>query len=290
MRIQELEYHSPASLAEACRLLRSHGPGAKIIAGGTDLLVDLKRGLLTARHLVALDKVRELKGIERADGGLWIGPLATPNMLAGSDLVRELLPALSEAAASMAGTQIRNLGTIGGNLCSAVPSADLPPCLLTVEAELRLVTRDGERRLPIREFFLGPRRTALRPGEILAGISVPALPGGTGTAYEKFQLRDASALAVVGAAARLTVADGRILRAIIAIGAAAPTPLRIEAAGEFLEGKKPAEGEFARAGELAAESVRPISDIRGSQEFRRDLSRALTVRALKRCLERAGPR
>ncbi|MFC1679117.1 FAD binding domain-containing protein [Elusimicrobiota bacterium] len=288
MRIEELEYHTPESLREACGLLDSLGSDARILAGGTDVLADLKQQLLKAGHLVALSGIPELKKIASKNGALWIGPLATPNMLADSAVVRKLFPALAEAGASMAGTQIRNLGTIGGNLCSAVPSADLPPSLLTVDAELTLARPDGERRLSIREFFLGPRRTAMRPGEILSGISVPALPQGTGTAYEKFQLRGASALAVVGAAARLTVEGGKIAKAVIAVGAAAPTPLIIESAGDFLEGKEPEESNFFRAGDLAAKGVRPISDIRGSAEYRRSLARTLTVRALRRCLERIG--
>ncbi|MBI4676347.1 MAG: xanthine dehydrogenase family protein subunit M [Elusimicrobia bacterium] len=289
MRIEELEYHAPSSLDEACRLLGSLGPKAKVLAGGTDLLVDIKQGALDAGHLVSLAKVPGLKGIEREDGGLRIGPMATPNQLAGSDLVRETFPALAEAAGQMAGTQIRNLATLGGNLCSAVPSADLPPCLLTVEAELILAAPGERRTLPLKEFFLGPRRTALAHGEILAAIRVPALPPATGTAYEKFQLRNASALAVVGAAARLTLKGGTIEKAIVAIGACAPTPLVIESAAALLKGKEPSAPEFARAGELAASDVRPISDIRGSEGYRRDLAAVLTVRALRRCLARIRP-
>ncbi len=287
MHIKEFEYHSPASLAEACRLLNSGGPGAKIIAGGTDILLDLKKGSLSAGSLISLAGLSGLRKIEKKGSALRLGPLVTPNMLAGSAVVRKIFPGLSEAAGSMAANQIRGLATLGGNLCSAVPSADLPPSLLTVEAELLLTARSGHRRLALRDFFLGPRKTALRRAEILTCIVIPALPRGTGTAYEKFQARDASALAIVGAAARLTVKDNKIVKALVAIGACASTPLLIAAAGKFLTGKEPSEQNFTRAGELAAQGIKPISDIRGSEQYRRDICRVLTIRVLKRAFERA---
>jgi carbon-monoxide dehydrogenase medium subunit len=320
MYIKELEYHSTSSLAEACRLFNSGGPGAKIFAGGTDILPDLKKGRISASSLISLSNLDELKkiecGAERHNSGtkrdstrshssfliwrlvrhgalapphpsyLWIGPLVTPNLLAGSDVVHGIFPGLSDAAGSMASNQIRNMATIGGNLCSAVPSADIPPSLLTVEAELFLTSHDGERRMPLRDFFLGPRMTAMRPAEILSGILIPELPPGTGTAYEKFQARDASALAIVGAAARLTVRGDKIVKALVAIGACAPTPLIIEAIGEFLTGKEPSEQNFTRAGDMAAQCIKPITDIRGSEQYRRDICRVLTIRALKRAKER----
>ncbi|MBI4350241.1 MAG: xanthine dehydrogenase family protein subunit M [Elusimicrobia bacterium] len=300
MHIKELDYLSPATLAEACGLLHSGGPGAKVFAGGTDILPDLKRGRVNAASLISLAGLDGLKKIEKRNSTqphpstlyplpstLFLGPLVTPDALDRSALVREIFPGLSEAAASMAANQVRGLATLGGNLCSAVPSADLPPSLLTAEAELVLTARDGERRLALKDFFLGPRKTALRLEEILTGILIPELPRGTGTAYDKFQARDASALAIVGAAARLTVKDNKIVKALVAIGACAPTPLLIAAAGEFLAGKEPSGQNFARAGELAAQAIKPISDLRGSAQYRREICRVLTIRVLKRAFERA---
>ncbi|MDO8804620.1 MAG: xanthine dehydrogenase family protein subunit M [Elusimicrobiota bacterium] len=284
MHIKELEYHTPVSLAEACALLSSGGPGAKIFAGGTDILPDLKRNRINAGSLISLAALDGLKKIEKRGAALWIGPLVSPDTLDRSALVREIFPGLSEAAASMAANQVRGMATTGGNLCSAVPSADLPPSLLTAEAELVLTSSAGERRLALKDFFLGPRKTALRQDEILTGILIPEFPRGTGTAYDKFQARDASALAIAGAAARLTVKDNKIVKALVAIGACAPTPLLLAAAGEFLTGKEPTEQNFARAGELAAQGVKPISDIRGSEQYRRDICRVLTIRVLRRAL------
>lgn len=286
MRIENLEYHSPSSLKEACGLLDTLGSNARILAGGTDVLADLKQGTLTADHLVSLANIKELKVIKAEKTSLWIGALVTPNELANSSQVKELFTGLSDAGASMAGMQIRNLATIGGNLSSAVPSADLPPSLLTVQAELELVSAKGKRIVPIKNFFKGPRETDLKPGEILSGIRIPSLPEGTGTAYEKFQLRDASALAVVGVAARLTVKDNKILIAHIAVGAAAPTPLLIEEACTLLQGKEPSEEIFSKAGELVHQNVQPISDLRGSEEYRRDLAGVLTKRALNKANSR----
>ncbi len=286
MRIEELEYHSPRSLPEACRLIHHLGDDAVILGGGTDLLADLKQGLTSARHLVSLGKLVGLRKIERSDEGLWIGALVSPNMLAESEALREEFAALADAGGSMAGVQVRNLATIGGNICSAVPSADLPPSLLTVDARVRLASHEGERELSLAEFFLGPRRTALGRTEILVALIVPPLPAGTGTAYVKFQLRDASALAVVGVAARLTVKQGSIEKAAVAVGAAAPTPLLVEEAGEYLTGKKPTDENFARAADFSFQKVEPITDLRGSDEYRRELARVLTTRALKNALER----
>lgn len=286
MRIEELEYHAPRSLPEACRLIHHLGNDAMILAGGTDLLADLKQGLITARHLISLRNVEGLKKIEQGGEGLWIGSLVTPNQLANSDTIRSEIPALSDAGASMAGVQVRNLATLGGNLCSAVPSADLPPSLLTMEAAVRLTSHEGERDLPLRDFFLGPRRTALDRTEILAAVLVPALPEKTGTAYEKFQLRDASALAVVGVAARISLEQDRISMARVAVGAAAPTPILIDQAGDFLAGKEPTGENFSRAAEFSFQGVDPITDLRGSESYRRELARVLTVRALKRALQR----
>jgi carbon-monoxide dehydrogenase medium subunit len=286
MRIEELEFHAPASLAEVSVLLKELGGDAKVMAGGTDVLADLKQGLITTRHLVSLCHVEELKRIQLKKDGLWIGALVTPNQVAEDELINRMLTGLADAGASMAGMQIRNLATLGGNLCSAVPSADLPPSLLTADAELLLAVHDGERRIPLKSFFLAPRKTAIRDGEVLAAVFVPTLPPATGTAYRKFQLRGASALAVVGVAARLTLVKGTIENARIAISASAPTPLLVEEAGAFLEGKEPLEEHFIQAGALARKGVSPITDLRGSDEYRRDLAGVLTVRALKTALGR----
>ncbi len=287
MRLEDFQYHAPGTLSEATHLLSVLEGTARVVAGGTDLLADMKQGRLGAAHVVSIAEVAELSGIDDGDDSLRIGPLETPNRLAASALVKRRIPGLADAAGVMAGYQVRNLATIGGNIASAVPSGDLPPSLLTADAVLELVSDRGTRTVPLADFFLGPRKTDLGPDEILAAIVVPHLPDGTGTAYEKFQLLDASALAVVGVAARLTLTDKVIATARVAVGAAAPVPLLIPGVAELLEGKKPGEAVFAEAGAIAAAGVKPISDLRGSAGYRRDLVRVLTARALFRAEERS---
>ena len=282
MRLEDFQYHAPGTLAEATHLLSVLEGTARVVAGGTDLLADMKQGRLGAAHVVSIAEIAELQGIEDGDEALRIGPLVTPNRIAGSDAVRNRIGGLADAASVMAGYQVRNLATIGGNIASAVPSGDLPPALLVAEAVVELTSHDGSRIVPLVGFFLGPRKTDLGPDEILSAIIVPHLPACSGTAYEKFQLRDASALAVVGVAARLTLTAGLISTARLAVGAAAPTPVLIPEVAELLEGKPPGEEVFAEAAGTAADEVKPISDLRGSAEYRRDLVRVLARRALTR--------
>ncbi len=287
MRLEDFQYHAPGPLSEATHLLSVLEGTARVVAGGTDLLADMKQGRLGAAHVVSIAEVAELSGIEDGDDALRIGALETPNRIAASASVKRRITGLADAAGVMAGYQVRNLATIGGNIASAVPSGDLPPALLTAHAVLELVSDRGTRTVPLAEFFLGPRKTDLAPDELLSAIIVPHLPEGSGVAYEKFQLRDASALAVVGVAARLTLTDGVITTARVAVGAAAPVPLLIPEVAELLEGRQPGEAVFAEAGAAAAAGVKPISDLRGSAEYRRDLTRVLTVRAIFRAEERS---
>ena len=288
MKLRRFEYHAPADLESACRLLAEHPDSAAVLAGGTDLLADLKQGEAQAEHLVSLKDVEAVRGIDYdREGGLTIGAAVTHNEVARSETVRRLYPGLAEAAASVAGVQVRNRGTIGGNICSAVPSADVPPMLLALDAEFRLAGADGERRLPASEFFLGPRRTALRRGEILAAIHLTPPAEGTGTCYRKFALRDASALAVAGAAAAVVLDGGRCLEGRIALGAVAPTPMLAARAGELLRSAEVNEALARKVGAVARAECKPISDIRGSEEFRRKLVEELARRALLEAVERA---
>lgn len=287
MHLENLEYLAPESLKEAQEMLRDAGEGAMVIAGGTNLLVDMKTGLVKANKLISLSKLEELKKIRKKGDGIWIGALVTPSKLLESKLLKQRLPALFDAGTNMAGVQVRNIATVGGNLCAAVPCADFAPPLLTMGAEVELTTADGKRMLPLNKFFRGPRITTIGKDEILTGIYIPAMPPHTGTAYEKFKLRGASAIAVVSSAARLTLEGDKIVEAKVAVGSAAPTPILIKKTGEFLTGKKFTKANVKEAGAFAAMKVRPITDVRGSKEYRRDLAAVLTERALERAYERA---
>ena len=289
MILPEFEYHRPVTVEEACGLLAELGPSARVMAGGTDLLVDLKRELSRAAHLVALRGIPELTAIEKdADGTLRLGPMVTPNEIGQSPIVRHSHLPLSEAALTMAAYQIRNRATIGGNLASAVPSADLPPMLIAMGSRLVLASKAGRREVSLDKFFTGPRLTVLTGGELIAQIVVPPPPPRSGACYIKYSLRDASALAVVGVAAWVRL-DGDLCReARIVLGAVAPTPLLAERAGFALEGLRAGDDVIAEAAKLAAEEAKPISDLRGSEEYRRSLTRVLTGRSVRAALERAA--
>jgi carbon-monoxide dehydrogenase medium subunit len=287
MRLHRFDYHSPADIASACRLL-AELQGAAVLAGGTDLLVDLKEETVVWDHLVSLKKIEALRAISfDKQSGLLIGAAATHTQIARDETIRELYPGLAEAAGSVAAVQIRNRGTVGGNICSAVPSADVPPILLAMGAELRLESVDGQRRVPISDFFVGPRKTNLRDKEILVSIHIPPPEGNSGSCYLKFALRGASALAVVGVVAYI-VTDGEVcVDGRIALGAVAPTPIIASKAGELLRGIAVDETVAGKAGFVAGKECKPISDIRGSADFRRELVETLTRRAVLEAFRRA---
>lgn len=280
-------YHRPADLAEACALALRFGADAAYLAGGTELLPDLQRERESAQHLIALEQLGELRGIRKEAGDLRIGALTTVAALAAAPELRAWLPALADAARALGSPAIRSLATIGGNFCRAVPCADLPPVAIVADARLRLV-RGGERReVGAEEFFVGPRQTLLAPGEILQEILIPAQPARAGTSYQRFARRRGSALAVAAVAARVVLAGDRIAEARIALGAVAPTPCLAARAAALLFGQAPSADLFALAGAAAADEARPISDLRGSEGFRRELVHVLTRRALEQATARA---
>ena len=233
-----------------------------------------------------------------ADASLWfgvvvrgdteaviIGARTTHNDLLASAVLREKFPSVCSSAGSMAGHQIRNVGTVGGNLVNAVPSADLPPILIALSGKVRIVGAAGERLVPLEDFFTGPGQTVLAPGEILAEVVLPEQVT-TGSNYLKFGLRKAEALAVVGVASAVTMERDTIKDVRIALGAVAPTPLRAREAENALRGQKPSAEVLARAGKLAAAVARPISDIRGSAEYRRHLVEVLTRDSVEAAIEK----
>lgn len=290
MTNHRVPFYRPVSLDEACRLGREMGADALFLAGGTELLPDFRRGAETPRAMIALDRVRGLGGIRDDGGGLRIGATATIREVATSPLVREVYPALAEAALTLGSPQIRSRATIGGNFCRAVPCADTPPICVVGGAELRLVHDDGERIMPAESFFVGVRRTVLRPGEILAEIVLPPQPERSGASYQRFALRRGLALAVASVAARVELRRDRFASVRVTLGAVAPVPLPVSSVGEWLEGKEPTDDALARAAHLAARDALPICDVRGSDFFRRRLVEVLTRRALVEALSRARGR
>lgn len=290
MAFCDFTFHRPDSLAEACRLGREYGCDAAYLAGGTDLLVDLRSGRRIVGHVIALGNLAELREIRLEGDTLHIGALATLNEIAESSVVLERFPALAEAIVTMAGTQIRNLATMGGNFSCGVPCSDTPPITCAAGGSITVAGPDGKREIAARDFVLAPRTTVLTPGEIVTAIRIPPQPVTSGTSFQRFTLRRGSALAVAAVSAWVNIEQGVITAARIVMGAVGPVPLFAERCAEAVAGKAPGEVLFADAGRIAAEEAQPISDLRGSEQYRRDVVAVLTRRALACAADRAGGR
>ncbi len=288
MAIPDFSYHRPENLADACALGERLGADAAFLAGGTELLPDYQRQRETARHLIALDAIDELRGIALEKGALRIGALATIAEVAASPVVRATFRALSDAARAIGSPQVRSRATIGGNFCRAVPCADTPPAAIASGARVRLAGPGGVRELAAERFFTGPRLTALRPGEVLVAVLIPEQPRHSGASYQRFARRKGSALAVAAVAVRVVMGGGVIREARLALGAVAPVPLLAERAGASLSGEAPSRDAFELAGAICAEESLPITDLRGSADFRRELVSVLARRALEEAVARAG--
>lgn len=272
---------SARNCQEAVALLAEHGPAARLLAGGTDLLVDLKSAQHVARIVVDISRAEDLKRIELTEQGLAIGALVTHDRIMRSPLIQDLFPALVEAAHSIGAVQTRNLGTLGGNLVTAVPSMDSGPVLMALEATVTLAGPRGRRRVSLQEFFTGPRKTALAPDELLAEIVIPKRNLGKPARFLKFGLRKGQALALVNVAASLWIDREVFLAPRIALGAVAPTVIRATGAEAYLEGRAVTPDAAAEAGRIAVGEAKPISDFRASAEYRRDLIAVLVSRAVE---------
>lgn len=287
--MRRFELALPGSVDECLGILAEQGPDAKLLAGGTDLLPQLKNGLLKPSWVIDLSGVPALRAFGRGNGrGLRIGAAVTARELERDPVARSAYPALAESAALVGSVQVRNLATVGGNLSNAAPSADMAPPLLALDAEAVIAGPEGERRVPLASFFLGVRRTALAPSELLVELVVPDPGPHSGGTYVRHTPRRELDIAVVGVASQLTMSDGVCTKARIALAAVAPIPLRATAAEQALEGHAVTPERIARAADLAMEAARPISDQRGSADFRRHLVRVLTRRTLTTALARAG--
>jgi CO/xanthine dehydrogenase FAD-binding subunit len=274
-------------LAHALALLAEHGAGAKILAGGTDLLVELEAAARVPQVIVDVSRLTELKGIALTEEGLRMGALATHSDIMRSPIMRERFPALVEAAHTIGAVQTRNLGTVAGNLVTCVPSMDSGPTLLALDAEVATASPRGEKRMPLAELFVGPRKTSLKPDEILTEVIVPKANVGKPAAFLKFGLRKGQALALVNVAAAFWAEGGKFVEPRIALGAVAPTVIRAPRAEGFLAGKPISVEAMAEAGRIAATEAKPISDFRASADYRRDLIETLTKRALETAAARA---
>jgi aerobic carbon-monoxide dehydrogenase medium subunit len=286
--VRRFELVTPANLDDCLRALKGRGPDVRVLAGGTDLIAQLKVGMLTLSTVVDLSGVADLRVLDGdRERGFRIGAAVTARTLEQDARLRAALPSLSESGALVGSIQIRNLATLGGNICNAAPSADMAPPLIALDAEAVIAGAAGRRRVPMTAFFKGVRETVLAPDELLVEFVVPATGPRSGGAYLRHTPRRELDIAVVGVASQVSMADGVCRKARIALAAVAPTPVRATAAEQALEGQPLTPQAIARAADLAVEAARPISDQRGSAEFRRHLVRILTRRTLGIALERA---
>ncbi len=283
------EYHEPASVAEAVALAARFGEDGRFLAGGTDLIIQMRRGRAAPRHLLSLHRVPGLEGIA-VNGAVTLGALVTHRAVERCPHFHGPLRALVEGAQVVGGHQIRNVATVGGNIVNASPAADVVPVLLALDATVTCLGPDGERTLPLAGFLTGPGQTARRPGELLTSIRFDRLPPRSATAFLKAGRRKAMEISVVCVAVRLTLdaAHARCQEARIALGAVAPTTMRARAAERALEGQPLTDEVLRRAGRLAAGECAPIDDVRASARYRRLLVETLVPRALARCRERIG--
>ena len=277
------DYLQPSTIEECVALLGASGKDAKIIAGGTDLMIQARARSVDPLYLIDVSGIPDLCGIrETGDGGLRIGAAVTVRDVAHSPAVLEKFPVLATAAGLIGSVGIRNVATIGGNLCNASPSAECSPALLCLGAEVQVIGPRGERAVPLEQFFTGPGTTALGPEELLVEIVVPAVGPGTKGVYLKNSPRGSIDLAIVGVATVATFAPDRTCRAIkISLGAVAPTPMRAKKAEDLLQGKILDDALIASAAQLAAEESHPVDDVRASAGYRKEMVKVFTRRALK---------
>ena len=282
MTLPQFTFLAPTSLEEACTLLREHQGKIKIKAGGTDMIVRLSHRAVKPDFLMGIKKIPGIDQISYdPKAGLTIGALALLRDVEISPEILEHAPMLARAAHATATVQIRNMGTVMGNVCNASPSADNIPTLVAMNAVIVASSGTKEREIPIDEFFLGPGRNALEKDEIATAIKIPAPTSGTGTSYQKISPRSKVDIAAVNIGAMLTLDSAKKCSAVrISMGAVGPTPLRASQAEAYLIGKDLDDKTLAEAGRLAADDASPISDVRATREYRKLMVEVLTTRAL----------
>jgi carbon-monoxide dehydrogenase medium subunit len=288
--LRPFRYRKPFTIEETLKGLLEYGDRAKVVAGGTDLMVQMKQGLLSPQILFDISRIGELRKIEERDDGVYIGAAATMAEIGAWFNSRAGYRALLDGVNSVGSRQVRNVATIGGNLCNAVPSADTAPPLIALQAELQLVgAGGGSRRIGAEQFFRGPRETILATGELLTGIILPPLNPRQRSRYLKLGPRNGMDLAIVGVAVSVTFNEANQVDGVrMALGAVAPVPLRVKSIEDYLVGKHLTEETAEECGRLAQEACSPISDLRASADYRREMVAVLTKRALLECVRQIG--
>jgi carbon-monoxide dehydrogenase medium subunit len=285
--ISDFNYLRPGTLKEALAMYAEHDD-CKVICGGQSLLILMRQGMLAPEYLLDIKHIKELDYIQfDKKEGLKIGATTIHRSVEKSDVVKKNYPVLVAMENKLASIQVRNWGTIGGNLAHADPAGDPAPVLIALKANIKVGSTKGDRTMPLEDFFVDYFETALNHGELLLEVQVPLPEPKTGAAYQKFNLLE-SDMGIIGAAAAVTLNGGGTCKeARIVLGNAGPTPKRVKRAEEFLVGKAYDEALFAEAGKIASEDCEPVADIHASEEHRRHLLGVLTKRMLKQAWEQA---
>ncbi|MEN2975215.1 MAG: xanthine dehydrogenase family protein subunit M [Candidatus Caldarchaeales archaeon] len=278
-------YHSPENLEELLKLIDRYRERARILAGGTDLIVDMKLRRKTPEHIISLKKIKDLEYVLEDGIAMRIGAAVKLKMIEKSRIVQERFQALHEAVKSIGSVQIRNMGTLVGNICNASPAADTAPPLLVFNASVVAESLNGKRTIPINEFFKGPGATCLEDNEIVREVSIPYPPINSGSSFLKIG-RVGVDLAKVNVAVFIKLNGELVEECRIALGAVAPTPIRITKAEEYLKSRSITEENLRVVQEIVAEEVKPITDVRSTEWYRREVSKILVRDAIKIAVER----
>ena len=283
-----IDYQSPTSVREAVSLLNEAGERARPLAGGTDLLVQLRVGAYDLDSVVDVKDIPELNELTYdPDNGLTIGAATECYRIYGNSSVRSVYPGIVDAASIIGGTQIQGRASLGGNLCNAAPSADSVPAMIAYNGVARIAGPNGSREVPLEDFCVGVRRTVLERGEMLVSLRFPTPDANSGANYIRFIPRNEMDIAVAGAGVSVTLDNGDISAARVTLASVAPTPLFVADAAEAIVGKPANEETASLAGRIASEAAKPITDMRGTIEYRKRLCEVLTRRALMTAIERA---
>jgi len=290
MLLPKFELHEPASIEDALELKKSHGADARLMAGGTDVLVLLKKKVIFTDTIISLSKIKDLSQITQTDDAVIIGTCATMAQLSASPVIQEKFGAIKTACDNLGTHLIRNRATIGGNCCNASPAGDTMPALMIYDAMVLIESAEGKRELPIADFFKGPGKTDLAANEILTGFKLPIPPANSGAHYIQLGKRQSSEINVVNVGSFLEYDPDtkKVIKAKIALGSVAATPIRALNAEKTVTGKTADEPAFYKAGETARrEDCKPIDDFRGSAAYRQAMIGVLTKRTLQTAFEQA---
>jgi aerobic carbon-monoxide dehydrogenase medium subunit len=286
--MRNFDYLEPATVAEACALLKQHGGEAKVFAGGTHVTILMKQGLYQPKALVNIKKIPELRGIKfDAAAGLVIGALATHREIETSPVIKEKFPVLCEAEREVANIRVRHMGTVGGNLASGEPLTDLSQIFIALGAELKISGPSGERSLPVEQLFVDFYTTSLAEDEIITQVVIPPSPPNSGIEYIRFSSSSAVDKPSAGVAVRLALKQEAVQAARIVLGCVGPTPVRARKAEDLVFGKKLTAELVAEAGATASQECSPTSDLRGSERYKRAIVGTLVKRALTAAYEKA---